>query len=203
MKLFDKLSREELFSSKIKIEHIHINENNREYFWNIFSLYNSKRHYDNYTRQSYENLIKENRFNYGAVVVYRNDEIIAYTGLCDYNNWIIFTRMAYIKYTMYPFLSGYLVPYVVECAKNDQKYGVIMTLNKDKSYFLDIVKNNFSHHNNSKRHSEFLDHEIYEKAKKNNWVVLDHTVNYRNTEQFVAYIPFNNELPPFERWENK
>lgn len=202
MRLYDKLTREELFNSKIDIERSFVNDDNKEEFWKIYSLYNNRRHKENYNRQSFENLIKENRFNYGIVTVRRNDEIIAYTGLCDFHNWIIFTRMAYLKYAVYPFLSGYLVPYVIEIAKKDNKNGIAITFNKDTHYFVDVLRNNFAHHYSDDRHMHLTDHEIYINTQKNRWTVLDYTVKYRNTEQFVAYIPFNTSLElPFEKWQ--
>jgi hypothetical protein len=197
----EKLSREELFNSVFRTEHFVVEGDNVERLWELYSIYNQRRYKENYSKESYDTLIKENRFNYGAMILYRNDEVVAVTGLSDYKNWIIFTRLVIYKYTRHPLMTAYLIPDLVKKAMSDGKDGLIATFNAGNMVIKnELAPDRFSRFSNRKHNLDILDHEMFQLANKvtGSMIHLDYTVNYKNTEQLIVYYPFNDSIPPFE-----
>jgi hypothetical protein len=200
------LSREELFNSVFKTEYFSVTGTNVERLWKFFSEYNFRRYNENYSRESFDMLINENRFNYGAMVLYRNAEVVAVTGLTDFNNWVIFTRLVIYKYMKHPLLTAYLVPDLIKKAKSDGKYGLAATFNLGNASMKSALKpDRFSRVVPKKHNINILDHEMFALSNEviKNMIHLDYTVKYRNTEQSVVYYPFNGAKPPFEHFKEK
>ena len=61
------LSREELFNSVFTTEYFPVTGTNVERLWKFFSEYNLRRYNENYSRESFDLLINENRFNCGKI----------------------------------------------------------------------------------------------------------------------------------------
>jgi len=208
---FEVIDRDFLFNSNISINHYLLNNDaNLAKAQETFLSYNQKRLRKNYSIASFENLVKENRFSYGIVELYVGNILQSFSGLCDYNNWIIFTRFISFKYFRIPFASAYLVPFVLEKAKNDDKEGLVFTFGKENT----ILKHGLNNENYFKYEKNFRknilieqkhisDHDLFVKSVQtcNLMKTLPYTVNYRYTEQHVVYIPIKNSTPPFEKYK--
>lgn len=199
------IDRETLFSGTIETEYFKVENDNVDRLWSLFQLYNSKRASENYSRLSFDSLILDNRFSYGAAVTTLNGSPIAFCGLRNYHNWVVITRLVILKYYLVPFVSGYMFPYLLEMIKKDKLEGIVATFNSYNSGICRTlaVKDRKSMFEEIDSIKHIVDHEVYAKATEIGHLFekLDYTVNYNFVEQSVAYIPLNNSIPPFERFD--
>lgn len=205
----ENISTEYLLNVEYKVDHFLVNDEGIERLWKLYCLYNEtqyKRAKDNYTKESFDYLVSEGRFALGAMTLHVNNELIYFCGLAEYNGWMLITRAAFIKYFKFPFTTAYLMPEMIKYAKSIGKKGIISTFNSYNKLIFDRLTDNRLERFKSKSHnSNFSEHHIFTKANEigEMFKTLDYTVNYKNTEQYVAYIPFlDNEIPVFEKYES-
>lgn len=201
----ENIDRQILFSGVIETEYFKVENKNIDKLWKLFQLYNSRRALENYNKNSFDKLIAENRFSYGAAVTTLNGDPICFCGLHKHHNWVVITRLVMLKYFYVPIVSGYMLPYLLNIIKNDNLEGIVATFNTYNARILDtlIVDNRKSRYEDMDRHKHIVDHEVYTLAEETGKLFkrLSHTVNYNFVEQLVAYIPLNNSEPPFERYD--
>jgi hypothetical protein len=208
----------DIVNKKVVVNYFKLdNDDNINKLWKLFSLYNGKRSTENYNRSQFDFLIHENRFSYGVIELSIDGETILYSGFSEYENWIVVTRYVVLKFSSIPFSSAYMIPYIIEKCKQDHKDGVVYTFNHHMRLFQDfcnqnriISQSNFSYEEKKKirysilrKHPDLINHELFNKSYETDklYNIIDHPVWYKYTKQWVVYIPLNNTIPKFQKYE--
>lgn len=177
---------------------------NIDKFKSIFLSYNGKRAKENYSLESFNNLIKENRFSYGVFENYVDKKLISFYGLCDYYNWIIMARYASFEIKNLPIGLAYSIPKLLEKIQKENKNGIIMTFNKYNKLYWKSTMSDFRRRIDEKFHKTLRDHEVIIRAQEtvSKFKHLNHPVLYKSTAQYISYVPLkDNEPLPFEPYE--
>lgn len=187
------------------------NENNKNKLWRLFQLYNGKRVKDNYSKESFDNLLRENRFSHGVICLKFNDnDIIFFCGLSLYREWLVITRyVTFYPFKSIPFASAIMIPYLIKKCQSENIKGIVYTFNDYLKIVYDFYRDqennsiNITKFNRYKillSNPEYTDHYIFNKAFEidNLYKTLDYPVNYKNTKQWVVYISTCNEKPQFD-----
>lgn len=198
------IKKELLLCGDIKTEFFKVEDTGVNRLWQLFQLYNSEKALENYNKETFDSLVNQNRFFYGAVVTTINDDPIVFSGLGKYDNWVILTRLVILKYISFPFTAGHLFPKIIDIAKENKTDGVITTFNSYNQRMFHRITNpniggKYIRHVDS---SAVLNHDIIKSAINtcSLFQKIDYTVNYQYTEQYVAYIPFKDTIPEFRRF---
>jgi hypothetical protein len=191
----------DVYNLNIKSDFFEVIESGVDRLWELFSLYNQSRLKENYSKESFDRLIIEKRFSYGAVVTYINDKPSLFFGLRKINDWIVVTRgveLFHFNYNL-PIFLGHSLPFTIEHAKKNNISGVIMTFNMNNKKLFEMT------HPQKTNKSIYSDHPIYLKYLEtiNSLESINHTVWYQNTEQYVRYMPLNADSFPWEYFKNE
>jgi hypothetical protein len=199
------MTREDLFKSSVEFDHFFIQrDSDVEHLRMLFDLYHGERFKNNYSFDTLNRLIEENRFADGVGVVYLNGEPVAFCGLSSFEQWTVITRYVVTKYFRMPWASGCLFPGVIEVAKMTTKEGVALTVNEDNMMLRDTLTGEKGTRYKGWRYDHIRDHWLFSVAvNQPQWIHVEHPVWYRQTKQYVAYIPFGSTQPPFQYYEKQ
>jgi hypothetical protein len=181
---------------KIHSEFFKVEEQGILRLWQLFSLYDNQRYKKNYSIDAFNSLVKLNRFSYGAVVTYIENEPSLFFGLGELKNWVVVTRgveLFQFNYNL-PIFLGHSLPFAISHAKNNNKSGLFMTFNLENK---GLYKMSFPP---KKIKSEHKDHEIYKKYLEvvNSLESAPNLVWYQNTEQYLRFMNFDGSDLPWE-----
>lgn len=140
-----------------------------------------KRHFQNYSSETLDELVKQNYFDLGAYVILANSEPIAGFGLYEYKNWVFMSRFVTRFATDIP-----LFYCMSETAIKFKKNGVIMTVNQSNL----ALKRIFEHRKKYCGTNVFL---LLERLHLMKYTWLKDSITYRYTEQWAFY---NGNLDP-------
>lgn len=199
MKVY-KLTDDQVNNINIRSEFFEVKDEGVDRLWSLFSLYNGKRSKENYSKEAFDNLVKTDRFAYGATVTYIDEKPSLFYGLGQIENWIITTRAVGIFHFTYdlPIFLGHSLPFVIDRATTDKKSGLIMTFNENNKRLLEMS------YPPKKITSKYRDHPIYQKYLNTvyNLQSIDHMVWYQHTKQYVRYMNFNGDEFPKEYFKD-
>lgn len=135
-----KLIDDHVNNINIRSEFFEVKGEGVDRLWSLFSLYNGERLKENYSKEAFDNLIKTDRFAYGAAVTYIDEKPSLFYGLGQIENWIIVTRGVEIFHFNYdlPIFLGHSLPFVIDRAIADKKSGFIMTFNEKNKRLLEM-----------------------------------------------------------------
>ena len=174
---------ERIYNINIRSEFFKVENSGVDKLWQLFSLYKNDRFSNNYSKESFDRLISTNRFSYGAVVTYINDQPSLFFGLSEVKNWVVVTRGVELFHFNYdlPIFLGHSLPFTIELVKSNNKTGLFMTFNKENRLLYRMC------FPPTKINSIYKDHEIYVTYLKvvNSLRSLPQTVQYYNTSNML------------------
>jgi hypothetical protein len=148
---------------------------------------------DLYAPERIKHCFYSGRFRYGFCIVKYDKEIVATVGIDDFNGWASMSR--YLRHArtgvLEPIFLGVCVTFAIDQFNNKVK-GVCWTQNFDKRDLVGLLLQRFAKPQN--------DQKLYVMAANvvSKTIRIKNPVFYRGVEQEGFYIPFKNELPPFD-----